>query len=179
MLRLLGQFLQTCSIGRKQRGHAVDKGPCTAGTGAVHPLIDTISQVSDFFVFTAQFNDDIGVRNKCADRFGLRKDFLIKRNLKAGGKSHTAAAGDGSGDPVTGESFLDFVQCGKYGFLYFRHMPHIRAPEQLFAWRKHCCFDCGRSDIYTHMKYWVHNVSLLNTEQLKVINDIEKKKDSA
>ena len=70
--------------------------------------------------------------------------------------------------PVFSEVPIIRVQCGKYGFLYFRHMPHIRAPEQLFAWRKHCCFDCGRSDIYTHMKYWVHNVSLLNTEQLKI-----------
>ena len=66
----------------------------TAGTGAVHPLLQSAGQEDDFGVLAAQFDHSVGIRHKAFHRAGGGENLLHK--FQSGGFCHAQSGGTGA-----------------------------------------------------------------------------------
>ena len=75
-------LIESCCIGLEKVSHLIDKGTGPAGTDTVHPLVQTVSEVDDFCIFSAEFNGYICLR-RCKMQSGSNGNhFLLKGNAK-------------------------------------------------------------------------------------------------
>ena len=81
----------------QQGCHLVDERARTAGTGAVHALLDAVVEVDDLGVLAAQLDGDIGGRDEGLDGTLAGDDLLDKLQIEPLGQQQAARAGDGTG----------------------------------------------------------------------------------
>ena len=81
----------------QQGCHLVDERARTAGTGAVHALLDAVVEVDDLGVLAAQLDGDIGGRDEGLDSALAGDDLLDKLQVEPLGQQQAARAGNGAG----------------------------------------------------------------------------------
>ena len=91
------EFVKAAGVGVQQGCHLVDERARTAGTGAVHALLDAVVEVDDLGVLAAQLDGDIGGRNESLDGAFAGDDLLDKLQVEPLGQQQAARAGDGAG----------------------------------------------------------------------------------
>ncbi len=112
---------------RFQKGsHLVDKGSCSAGTDAVHPLFRVaVLEVNDLGVFPAQFDRDVRLRIKSGKTGRNSDDFLHERDSEMPGQCKAAGSGDHRTDENIAEFFVRLGEEMAHGLLYIREMPAV------------------------------------------------------
>ena len=82
-LVILGVFIQTCRIRLDEGCHLVDKRTGTAGTDAVHTLLDIAAlKIDDLGILTTELDGNIGLRCIMLQGSGHGDHFLDKRNTE-------------------------------------------------------------------------------------------------
>ena len=83
-------------IGRdpKQGGHLVDKSAGSAGTGTVHPLLETAGEENNLGILAAELHHHVGIGNKALHRPGCGIHLLDKRDARGVGYPQPRGAGD-------------------------------------------------------------------------------------
>ena len=91
------EFVKAAGVGVQQGCHLVDERTRTAGTGAVHALLDAVIEVDDLGVLAAQLDGDIGGRDEGLDGALAGDDLLDKLQVEPLGQQQAARAGNGAG----------------------------------------------------------------------------------
>ena len=91
------EFVKAAGVGVQQGCHLVDERTRTAGTGAVHALLDAVVEVDDLGVLAAQLDGDIGGRDEGLDSALAGDDLLDKLQVEPLGQQQAARAGNGAG----------------------------------------------------------------------------------
>ena len=76
------KLIKTVSISFQKSSHLVNKSTCSTSTGTVHTLFNTIIKISDFSVFSTQFNYNISLWNKFAHSRCRSNNLLNKWNTQ-------------------------------------------------------------------------------------------------
>ena len=87
LIQLVRRYIQ-------QRGHLVDKRAGAAGTGTVHPLVNTAVEKDDLGIFSPQLNDHRGIRLQLLDHLAGGKNLLDKGYAGSLGKAQSGRTGD-------------------------------------------------------------------------------------
>ena len=91
------ELVKTARVGVQQGCHLVDECARTAGTGAVHALLDAVVEVDDLGVLAAELDGDVGCRDEGLDGALTGDNLLDKLQVEPLGQQQTARAGDSAG----------------------------------------------------------------------------------
>ena len=73
-------------------------------------MLIATGEVGDFGIFTAQFDDDIGLWVVCSNGFGAGDDFLQEWDVQIVGQGNTAGSGDSHGDLTVAKDFVGVLE---------------------------------------------------------------------
>ena len=90
----------------QKRCHLVDEGPGTAGTYAVHTLVNSAGEIDDLGILTAKLNGNIGLWGIILKGGSHGYDLLGKGHIQVSGQSQSAGAGDARRNGHLAEFFL-------------------------------------------------------------------------
>ena len=152
------EFIQLVYRDVHQSGHLIDKSTGTAGTGAVHPLLQCTAKEDDLGVLAAQLDDGIRIRYVGVDSGSGGVHLLHEVDVRRFGHAQTGGAGDGNTYLLAPQLFFNGTQSLRCPLSGLGVVPFIRAEEQLVLLVQHHHFYRGGTNVnsnpQTHRFTW-------------------------
>ena len=127
-----GEIVETGRVGMKEGGHLVDEGARTAGTDAVHSLIDPTLEIYDFCVLAAELDGDVRIRTVVLECSCDRDDFLTEENMHVLAQRQSTRTGDDRREADFTQRLLRFLENICQRALDIRVMTAVVREQKLF-----------------------------------------------
>ena len=126
------EIVETCRVGMKEGGHLVDEGARTAGTDAVHALVDSTLEIYDFCVLATELDGDVRIRTVVLERGCDRDDFLTEENMHVLAQRQSTRTGDDRREADFPQRLLRFLENICQRALDIRVMTAVVREQKLF-----------------------------------------------
>ena len=127
-----GEIVETGRVGMKEGGHLVNEGARTAGTDAVHALVDPTLEIYDFCVLAAELDGDVRIRTVVLERGCDRDDFLTEENMHVLAQRQSTRTGDDRREADFTQRLLRFLENICQRALDIRVMTAVVREQKLF-----------------------------------------------
>ena len=149
---LQGEFIQFGDGHIHQGGHLIDEGAGSAGTGAVHPLLQGAAEENNLGVLAAQLNNGVGVRYVGINGGGGGVHLLHKVDTRRLGHTQPGRSGDDHAHLLSGEHSGDGAQGFGGPLPGLGVMPLVGTKQQFILSIQHHNLDGSGADVNANAK---------------------------